>query len=197
MNWTWALPERLLGQLLARSGGSSPLAADGPAALARDPSQYFSQSLDLFQKLNAEGEQARTLRAWGQFELAQGEKAPGSKKLAAALDIFQRLGMRAETARTRLLSQTTIARVRPLMSSAPRPPARYEAGPAQRLAPRLARSYSSRPTSGPEADPETLWRLNQDFAQQVLHARRLGSWSRRASASVTANASAAAAKKIV
>ena len=113
------IAQRLLGQLLARSGGSSPLAADGPAALARDPSQYFSQSLDLFKKLNAEGEQARTLRAWGQFELAQGQKAPGSKKLAAALDIFQRLGMRAETARTEaVLSQTTIARVRPLMSSA-------------------------------------------------------------------------------
>ena len=111
--------QRLLGQLLARSDGASPYAANGPEARAHEPYQYFSQSLDLFKKLNAEGEQARTLRAWGQFELVQSEKVEGSKKLAAALDIFQRLGMRAETARTEaVLSQTTIARVRPLRSPA-------------------------------------------------------------------------------
>ena len=111
--------QRLLGQLLAGAGTSSPPAAAGPEAPAQEPSQYFSQSLALFKKLNAEGEQGRTLRAWGQFELAQGDKASGTKKLAAALEIFQRLGMRAETARTEaVLSQTTMDRLRPLRTRA-------------------------------------------------------------------------------
>jgi class 3 adenylate cyclase/tetratricopeptide (TPR) repeat protein len=113
------IAQRLLGQLLARSDGANPRPVVGPEAPAHNPSQYFSRSLDLFNKLNAEAEQARTLRAWGQFDLAQGEKAPGARKLATALDIFQRLGMKAETARTEdVLSQTTIARVRPLRSPA-------------------------------------------------------------------------------
>ena len=113
------IAQRLLGQLLARHPGSSPLAAVGTEEDANEPSQYLNQSLELFKKLNAEGEQARTLRAWGQLELAQDERASGTAKLAAALEIFHRLGKRAEIARTEaVLSQTTIARLRPLVARA-------------------------------------------------------------------------------
>jgi predicted ATPase/class 3 adenylate cyclase len=58
-----------------------------------DPEACFSESLRVFQNMNAEAERGRTLRAWARFELAEGRVEQGHEKSDAAQKIFQRLGM--------------------------------------------------------------------------------------------------------
>ena len=60
------------------------------------PSECFSESLRVFQQIKAEGERARTLRAWGNYELTNGSVASGLQKLQEALDMFSRLDARFE-----------------------------------------------------------------------------------------------------
>src|SRR5262249_38738619 len=60
----------------------------------------FSESLRVFQKINAQGEQARTLRAWGEFQWQKKLPDEAGKKLAEAREIFRLLGAVSETART-------------------------------------------------------------------------------------------------
>ena len=81
----------------------SAAASDGRAAAdaaAADPRACFSESLRVFKEINAEGEQACTLRAWAEFELQQGQTDEGRKRAKAARDIFLRLGTASEVERT-------------------------------------------------------------------------------------------------
>jgi class 3 adenylate cyclase/tetratricopeptide (TPR) repeat protein len=68
-----------------------------------EPDACFSESLRVFNKMNAEGEQARTLVAWAAFELQQGRADEARNKSELARDIFLRLGMTSEAERAQLL----------------------------------------------------------------------------------------------
>jgi tetratricopeptide (TPR) repeat protein len=63
----------------------------------------FSESLRIFQKINAQGEQARTLRAWGEFQWQKKLPEEARKKLGEAREIFLLLGAASETSRTEAL----------------------------------------------------------------------------------------------
>lgn len=94
---------RALGKVAAgmkkRRADARPVSAAAGLALA-EPSACFTESLRVFKLINAEGEQARTLRAGAEFELHEGRTEEGRKKLEAARSIFQRLGMTLEVERT-------------------------------------------------------------------------------------------------
>jgi predicted ATPase/class 3 adenylate cyclase len=90
---------RALGQAASRLFRSS----GGSGASIDDPDACFSESLRVFNGMNAEGEQARTLRAWAEFELHQGRTEAGRKKLEQARGIFLRLGMVSEAQITEAL----------------------------------------------------------------------------------------------
>lgn len=64
-----------------------------------DPRACFSESLKVFQQMNAEGEQARTLLAWAEFERQDGQAQESRNKSEAARSIFAKLGMTAELER--------------------------------------------------------------------------------------------------
>jgi class 3 adenylate cyclase/tetratricopeptide (TPR) repeat protein len=79
------------------------VAARLPAPLPLGPRLYnapacFSESLRIFTEMGAEGEQARTLRAWAWYALAQGDPE-GEKLWEEAWLIFTRLGMDLEAQR--------------------------------------------------------------------------------------------------
>lgn len=65
----------------------------------------FNESLRVFRRINAEGEQARTLRAWGELELRQQRLEEARKKFGEARSIFLRLGAGSEVARTDALAR--------------------------------------------------------------------------------------------
>ena len=60
------------------------------------PRSCFEESLRVFRQMKAEGEQARTLRAWAQYEVRQRRAAAGRKMWGEARDLFLRLGLAAE-----------------------------------------------------------------------------------------------------
>ena len=68
-----------------------------------DPARCFDESLRVFGLINAEGEQARTLRAWAEHEFQQGHVELGRKKLQAARNTFQHLGAMLEVSATETL----------------------------------------------------------------------------------------------
>ena len=70
------------------------------------PSECFGESLRVFQQIKAEGERARTLRAWGGYELKSGSTKSGLQKLQEALDVFSRLGAGFEVLETENLLRT-------------------------------------------------------------------------------------------
>jgi class 3 adenylate cyclase/tetratricopeptide (TPR) repeat protein len=57
-----------------------------------DPVHCFAESLRVFHRVKAAGEKARTLRAWAEYELQQGDREPARKKLLEARNTFQHLG---------------------------------------------------------------------------------------------------------
>ncbi|HVM49803.1 MAG TPA: adenylate/guanylate cyclase domain-containing protein, partial [Candidatus Acidoferrum sp.] len=63
---------------------------------APTPRTCFQRSLSVFRQMKAEGEQARTLRAWAQYELQQRRADDSRKMWAEARTLFQRLGLEAE-----------------------------------------------------------------------------------------------------
>jgi hypothetical protein len=65
----------------------------------------FAESLAVFKKIKAEVEQARTLRAWAEFERKCGQAGESRNKLREARNIFERLGARGEVASTEALVQ--------------------------------------------------------------------------------------------
>ena len=94
---------RALGRVAARMKNPDADAQAGSAASSApiaEPGACFSESLRVFKQMNAAGEQARTLRAWAEFELQQGRTADGRKKSEQARGIFLHLGMRSEVERT-------------------------------------------------------------------------------------------------
>lgn len=91
------------GELMIPSPQSAAANASEPPAA--DPPRCFAESLRIFQLINAEGERARTLRAWAQFELQLGLVVEGRKKLCEARDIFRKLGAVFELAATEKLLQ--------------------------------------------------------------------------------------------
>ena len=94
---------RALGKVAAgmkkRRADARTVSAD-PGASVTEPHACFTESLRVFKQINAEGERARTLRAWAEFELHQGRTEEGRKKLEEARSIFQQLGMTLEVERT-------------------------------------------------------------------------------------------------
>jgi len=94
---------RALGRIGARMliVPSQPTgAATVPDPPDHAPPHCFAESLRLFRLINAQGEQALTLRAWAQYELEQGHPGLGRSKLQEACEIFQRLGAHFEIATT-------------------------------------------------------------------------------------------------
>ena len=96
---------RTLGQVIAAGKNSASMVDGLPPA-----EDCFAESLNVFEKMNAQGEQGRTLRAWGQFDVHRGRCAEGEKKLRRAKDIFEGLGASAEAARTETLLQDASSR---------------------------------------------------------------------------------------
>jgi tetratricopeptide (TPR) repeat protein len=59
----------------------------------------FAESVRIFTEMSAEGELARTLRAWAEYEIGRGDRVRGEKMWQEARDIFVRLGMELEVGR--------------------------------------------------------------------------------------------------
>ena len=89
----YAFAWRVLGRVNTRV--SSISSSETPS-----PDACFAESLRLFKKINADAEQARTLRAWAEYETLRGHAASAEKMNAEARSIFERLSMSAEIART-------------------------------------------------------------------------------------------------
>jgi tetratricopeptide (TPR) repeat protein len=85
---------RALGMVAAQL--SEPVVIDERAVDAPD---CFAESLRVFTEMGAEGERARTLRAWARYEIAHGDQQTGSALWQEAREIFERLGMRLEVER--------------------------------------------------------------------------------------------------
>ena len=83
---------RVLGMILPHLPPNTPLPEP---LLAHD---CFAEALSIHTSIGAEGEQARTLREWGRYDLHHGEKSHGLAQLARARALFLRLGMTAELA---------------------------------------------------------------------------------------------------
>lgn len=96
---------RALGQAAAamKNPGARETIDSAMAADLAEPEACFAESLRVFEVMNAEGEQARTLRAWAEFEFEQGRDESGRKKTEAARVMFQRLGAVSEVAKTEAL----------------------------------------------------------------------------------------------
>ena len=86
---------RVLGLVAARQAEAVPIGTEHYTAPA-----CFVESLRIFTAMGAEGQRARTLRAWGWYERQQGH-APGEKLWIEARNIFAQLGMTFEVARMR------------------------------------------------------------------------------------------------
>lgn len=94
---------------LAQAGGSKFLIGlawriNGQVASQQAPAPtaaaaYFANSLQLFNEVNMQAEQARTLQAWAQHERAQGDPAAGEKMWGEARALFAELGLSHELAR--------------------------------------------------------------------------------------------------
>ncbi len=88
----WRAVGRVAAKLSA-PGSEPPATAGSSVAAIAEPAACFRESLRVFQQMNAEAEQARTLRVWAKFELEQGRHDEASEKWEAAQSIFLRLGM--------------------------------------------------------------------------------------------------------
>lgn len=94
---------RALGQAAAsmkNRSADAPAGGAGSGAPIAEPRACFSESLRVFKQMNAEGEQARTLRAWAAFELQEGRTEEAREKSEESRRIFLRLGMRSDAERT-------------------------------------------------------------------------------------------------
>ena len=84
---------RLMGRIGA---GIPPLpgGAGGDTAFAErnnlNPALCFDESVRVFKQIDAQGEQARSLRDWGVYETKRGRSNDGITKLRAALAIFRK-----------------------------------------------------------------------------------------------------------
>jgi len=100
------LDQGIAWRLIGRLAGSQLGTQQQPGTFsdaAIDPGRCFADSLALFTKINSNTEQARTLRAWGEYELKLGHTQRGLEKLKDALKKFLALGVELEAAATKLL----------------------------------------------------------------------------------------------
>ncbi|HUC86380.1 MAG TPA: adenylate/guanylate cyclase domain-containing protein [Candidatus Acidoferrales bacterium] len=94
---------RALGQVGARhrqQHGQALVGLPGLLPPGSDPAHCFAESLRTFVAIKAQGEQARTLRAWGRYELASGAAQSGRRRLEEARAIFQTLSAAHEVRAT-------------------------------------------------------------------------------------------------
>jgi tetratricopeptide (TPR) repeat protein len=82
---------RILGR--AVSGAGTPVQVGEEEVDARG---CFGHSLSIFEEIQAEPEKARTLRAWGMFEIKAGDQDRGRSMWQEAREIFHQLGVTAE-----------------------------------------------------------------------------------------------------
>lgn len=82
---------RILGKVAIKL--DHPVTIRDEQVNARD---CFSKSLGIFEEIKAEPERARTLRAWGRLEMADGDQQHGRSMWEEARDIFNQLGVEAE-----------------------------------------------------------------------------------------------------
>ncbi len=85
---------RALGMVAARL--SDPIVI---GAARYDMAACFAEALRVFIEMGAEGERARTLRAWARYELTHGNQARGQMMWQEAREIFEQLGMALEVER--------------------------------------------------------------------------------------------------
>jgi class 3 adenylate cyclase/tetratricopeptide (TPR) repeat protein len=87
---------RALGQAaaaLGKKGAEARAELIFPSTSFPEPGMCFSESLRVFKTMDAQGEQAHTLKAWAEFEREQGRIEESQKKSDEARAILQRLGM--------------------------------------------------------------------------------------------------------
>ena len=89
----WRALGRIGAKLSAAEIGSRSSQAGAGAGQVPEPETCFRESLRVFKEMNAEAEQARTLRVWSKVALAQGREAESREKSAEAQKIFMRLSM--------------------------------------------------------------------------------------------------------
>jgi hypothetical protein len=82
---------RILGRAVA--GTESVVEIEDEEADAR---ACFTHSLDIFEEIQAEPEKARTLRAWGMYEIKSGDQDQGRAMWKEAREIFNHLGVTTE-----------------------------------------------------------------------------------------------------
>ena len=85
---------RAIGMVTAQL--SEPITIRGRTC---DAMACFAESERIFAEMGAEGERARTLRAWGRYEIDRGDPARGKAMQREAREIFERLGMELEVER--------------------------------------------------------------------------------------------------
>jgi class 3 adenylate cyclase/tetratricopeptide (TPR) repeat protein len=95
---------RTLGVALGRA--AEPIIIDGGQW---DAEACFAESAQIFTKMDAEGELARTLRAWAEHEIEQGNHARGETMWQEARGLFARLGMEMEASRMAEVDSREIA----------------------------------------------------------------------------------------
>jgi len=66
-----------------------------------DAASCFDESAQIFTRIGAEGERARTLREWARYEMDQGDLARGESMWRESRAIFEQLKMELEVERMR------------------------------------------------------------------------------------------------
>lgn len=85
---------RVLGQLAMQSGRPNQIVGE-----SYDAAACFAESHRICTEASMEGERAYTLRAWAQYELAQGDQEKGMSLWKEAYDLFIQLGADLEAKR--------------------------------------------------------------------------------------------------
>jgi tetratricopeptide (TPR) repeat protein len=85
---------RTLGKVLAQEAGPIVIGDQ-----TYDTAACFSESEQILAEIGAEGERARTLRAWARYETGQGNSSRGKELWKKALSLFEQLGMVLEVER--------------------------------------------------------------------------------------------------
>jgi tetratricopeptide (TPR) repeat protein len=98
----YAVAWRVLGLVTSRLEGNefAQKLDMFPDLASTTPETCFAESLRLFKKINADAEQARTLRAWAELHSRHSQREAAAEKYREARTIFERLGMAAEIERT-------------------------------------------------------------------------------------------------
>jgi tetratricopeptide (TPR) repeat protein len=91
------LDEGSAWRALGRAAAALRASGDPKPPDLPEPADCFAQSLEVFQKIAAEGEQARTLRAWSLYLRQQGDHQRAKELWEESRSIFLRLGMTVET----------------------------------------------------------------------------------------------------